>query len=76
MTHATCGTMMPDFGPGPHDHNGCHLALGHNGPHECVATNGRTYEWETDLYCDCESCREAEKYGDHDYCIIYSEKRP
>jgi len=65
--------MMPDFGPGPHDREGCILPSGHAGLHECVATNGRTYEWETDLECDCESCREAEE-GDGDHCTIYSEK--
>lgn len=75
MSRATCDILMPHFGPGPHDANGCHLARGHAGRHECVATNDRTYEWETDWECDCDSCREAED-GDGDYCIIYSEKQP
>lgn len=75
MTGATCGTMFDAGFGGPTDRSGCHLPRGHVEPHEFKATDGRTYQWETDWACNCESCRDAEN-GDGDYCTIYSEKQP
>ena len=60
--------FVEDYG-GPTDDQGCHLPVGHAGPHEFVAKSGMTYQWETDLECDCEHCRSA----DGDYCVIYWE---
>lgn len=61
-----CGILFPSYGHGPKDEQGCHLEVGHDGPHEFIAKNGDTYRWETDWGCDCEEC----KSGD-DWCTIY-----
>jgi hypothetical protein len=71
-----CGTILTnDSGVTPTDDNGCRLPSGHAGPHEFIAKDGLTYQWETDWECDCEHCRS----GDGDYCTVYwtaSEFRP
>jgi hypothetical protein len=69
---STCGILFGNEpGYAPKDEHGCTRPSGHPGPHEFVATNGRTYEWETDLMCDCEHCMRCEG----DYCTTYSEKK-
>lgn len=62
-----CGILFGPYEPGIHDHQGCHLAIGHLGPHEFVAQDGTTYQWETDWDCECEDCMN----GDGDFCSIY-----
>lgn len=63
-----CGTMAGNhFLVGVCDDDGCILAVGHAGPHEFVAEDGKHWHWETDMECGCEHCMN----GDGDYCIIY-----
>jgi hypothetical protein len=69
MSSATCGIMLGD-GAGPSDITGCLLPEHHEGRHEFVTTNGRTYLWEPLLTCECDHCRKCEG----DYCTIYAEK--
>lgn len=56
----------------PHDPHGCRRPEGHEGPHECVDSMGRIYQWETDWECDCEHCSACEG----DYCFTYWEVAP
>jgi hypothetical protein len=60
-----CGVLHGD-GPGvPEDEHGCLLPVNHGTqPHEYVATDGVTYQWETDHCMKCEG----------DYCTIYWQK--
>lgn len=63
-----CGIIHTDGMGSPPDENGCHLPVNHGGqPHEYVATDGCTYQWETDLECDCNHCMKC----DGDYCTTY-----
>jgi hypothetical protein len=66
-----CGVLHGD-GPGvPEDEHGCILPVNHGvQPHEYIATDGVTYQWETDLACDCVHCMKCEG----DYCTIYWQK--
>ena len=59
-----CGTLFSDGHVGPVDKEGCHLVIGHVGPHEFVATDGATYQWESDLECEPCTC-------DGDWCSVY-----
>jgi hypothetical protein len=66
-----CAILHGEGMGSPPDENGCHLPANHGGqPHEYVATDGRTYQWETDLACDCDHCMRCEG----DYCTTYWEK--
>jgi hypothetical protein len=66
----TCDILHGD-GVGPKDKNGCRLPRNHGTePHEFVATDGATYQWETDLSCECDHCMKCEG----DYCTIYWKK--
>lgn len=67
MSDCVCGTLFSDEPFGPKDRHGCHLPLGHSGPHEFVALGGAKYHWETDWDCDCDSCRS----DDGDMCFVY-----
>lgn len=63
-----CGILHGDGFGAPEDQNGCILPVNHGGrPHEYVGGDGVTYQWETDLLCDCEHCMQA----DGDYCTTY-----
>lgn len=56
---------------GPQDSRGCHMPRNHGGkPHEFVAADGHTYQWETDIMCECDHCMKCEG----DYCMTYWEK--
>jgi hypothetical protein len=65
-----CGTMHGDGFGAPEDREGCCLPNNHKGPHEFRATDGVTYQWETDMECDCDHCMRAEG----DYCTVYWRK--
>ncbi len=65
-----CDILFVEGFCGPTDHKGCHLPRNHAEPHEFVATDGRTYQWETDWECDCDHCMKAEG----DYCTTYWSK--
>jgi hypothetical protein len=68
----TCGILFGnDPGYAPKDERGCALPINHAGPHEFVATGGRTYQWETDVLCECDHCMRDEG----DYCTTYWEKK-
>lgn len=63
-----CFILFPRYSSiEPKDVIGCHLPIGHDGPHEFVSTNGDTYRWETDWSCDCDEC----KKDDGDLCYLY-----
>jgi hypothetical protein len=62
-----CGIMFDGNGLPPSDSKGCHLSIGHDGPHEFICDEGQTYRWETDFECDCDHCMTAEG----DYCSLY-----
>lgn len=63
-----CGLLFDsEFDSSIHDQCGGTLSAGHHESHEFVATDGQTWQWETDFACNCESCIE----GDGDYCITY-----
>ena len=64
-----CGIIHSHDSVSPKDPHGCVLPIGHDAPHEFVAKDGRRYQWETDLECDCEHCMEC--LGD--YCTMYWE---
>lgn len=68
MTSA-CGLILADASFT--DTKGCVLPVGHDGPHECRDEHGRAWNWEADLECDCEHCRQC----DGDYCTIYWQKK-
>ncbi len=67
--NAICSILFSDD-PFLTDINGCVLPDGHSGPHEFVDQRARVWQWETDLECDCEHCRECEG----DYCTTYWQK--
>ncbi len=67
-----CGIMHGLGGPFVIDQEGCLLADGHDGPHEFADQRGQTWQWETDLECDCEHCMRCEG----DYCTPYWQKQP
>lgn len=64
-----CGILFDDL-VAEKDATGCQLPMGHQGPHEFVSEFGVTYQWETDLECDCDHCMKAEG----DYCTTYWRK--
>lgn len=69
MSKELCGIIHSSDGVSPKDGQGCLLPIGHEGQHEFVAADGRHFQWETDLECDCEHCLEAQG----DYCTTYWE---
>lgn len=70
MSKGVCGILHGDGFGGPTDERGCALPNGHAEPHEFIATDGHTYQWETDLLCECDHCAKAEG----DYCTTYWKK--
>lgn len=68
-----CAILCPSYdGAGPKDSTGCKLPIGHDGPHEFTASNGDTYQWETDWSCNCDECMSE----DGDQCFLYWLKSP
>lgn len=59
-----CGIIFDQAAYLPEDVCGCHLKVGHEGPHEFKSTDGNLYQWETDFDCTCEHCMLCEG----DYC--------
>lgn len=59
-------------GCGPVDDRGCCLADGHDGPHEFKDREGKIWNWEIDLECECDHCLRCEG----DYCTTYWQKQP
>jgi len=55
----------------PTDTTGCLLPIGHEGPHEFLAGDGRRWLWEADMDCVCEHCTQCEG----DYCTTYWPKQ-
>jgi len=69
MSNRSCGIMAGGLPP-LRDMTGCQLPDDHGGPHRFIGSDGRTYEWETDLDCECDnSC-------DGDWCFTYWEAKP
>lgn len=64
-----CGVFHSTDRSYPQDPHGCLLPVGHDGPHEFASSDGKRYQWKTDLECVCEHCQEA----DGDYCTTYWE---
>lgn len=63
-----CCVLFPRRdGVSPKDCDGCILKRGHLGPHRFCCGKA-TYEWETDMECDCEDCQSDESA---DWCIVY-----
>ena len=59
MMPSICGTMIGELGlPSLVDHHGCVLSMG---------ARGQAWQWEEDLECTCEHCRQCEG----DYCVVY-----
>jgi len=68
MSDRPCGIIATDM-TCLRDTTGCILANNHDGRHRFVGSNGRTYEWETDMDCECDnSC-------DGDWCFTYWETK-
>jgi hypothetical protein len=65
-----CGIIHSNQVFQPHDDDGCVLPSNHEGPHEFVARDGESWQWETDLSCECEWCMKCEG----DYCTTYWRK--
>ena len=64
MMPSICGTMIGELGlPSLVDHHGCVLPMGHDGPHQCVDTRWQAWQWEEDLECACEHCRQCEGFN-------------
>lgn len=62
---AQCGIIYSDIFI--EDKQGCLLPDDHEGPHEFVASDGITYQWETDFECECDHCMS----GEGDYCTLF-----
>lgn len=64
-----CGKLFPRHAVvDPEDDLGCLLNSGHSGPCYFIDQDSKSWMWEVDMGCDCESC---ESEDPHDWCVVY-----
>lgn len=68
----TCDALFCGYSPGtdPSDKTGCVKPDGHSGTHKFKSEDGKWYEWEYDLDCEC-GCMDSDDFSE--VCIVYTE---